>query len=193
MVSCLAERVQRISEEEALAESKRLLLSKLQLELEAEESILWSELISPDVRRLKLVRGTALGAMGLLFILTSTLSLTGPEPTALNVLVEIVFAFFAIRFATKFLDQSGFSLRPRIAVLTNMRAIECDSTGAQTIVWYTDPNFGNVQANQTRLELGDLLFAKDDEGRMFGFKDVPNAAVGAEILFRAQAKVRASK
>jgi hypothetical protein len=189
----LAEQVQRISEEEALAESKRVLLSGLQSELEAEESVLWSELMSPDVRRLKLVRGIALGAMGVLFILTSTLSLTGPEPTALNVLIEIVFAFFAIRFATKFLDQSGFSLRPRIAVLTNMRAIECDSTGAQTIVWYTDSNFGNVQANQTRLELGDLLFAKDDEGRMFGFKDVPNAAVGAEILFRAQAKVRARK
>lgn len=192
-MSCLAEQVQRISEEEALAESKRVLLSGLQSELEAEESVLWSELMSPDVRRLKLVRGIALGAMGVLFILTSTLSLTGPEPTALNVLIEIVFAFFAIRFATKFLDQSGFSLRPRIAVLTNMRAIECDSTGAQTIVWYTDSNFGNVQANQTRLELGDLLFAKDDEGRMFGFKDVPNAAVGAEILFRAQAKVRARK
>lgn len=192
-MSCLAEQVQRISEEEALAESKRVLLSGLQSELEAEESVLWSELMSPDVRRLKLVRGIALGAMGVLFILTSTLSLTGPEPTALNVLIEIVFAFFAIRFATKFLDQSGFSLHPRIAVLTNMRAIECDSTGAQTIVWYTDSNFGNVQANQTRLDLGDLLFAKDDEGRMFGFKDVPNAAVGAEILFRAQAKVRARK
>ncbi|PZM79314.1 MAG: hypothetical protein DKT66_22835 [Candidatus Melainabacteria bacterium] len=189
----LAEQVQRISEEEALAESKKVLLSKLQSELEPEESILWSELIRPDVRRLKLVRGIALGAMGLLFILTSTLSLTGPEPTALNVLIEIVFAFFAIRFATKFLDQSGFSLRPRIAILTNMRAIECDSNGAQTIAWYTDPNFGNVQANQTRIDLGDLFFAKDDEGRMFGFKDVPNAAVGAEILFRAQAKVRANK
>lgn len=192
-MSCLAEQVQRISEDEALAESKRVLISKLQPDLEAEESILWAELIRPDVRRLKLVRGIALGAMGVLFILTSTLSLTGPEPTALNVLVEIVFAFFAIRFATKFLDQSGFSLRPRIAILTNMRAIECDSSGAQTIAWYTDSNFGNVQANQTRLDLGDLLFAKDDEGRMFGFKDVPNAAIGAEILFRAQAKVRACK
>jgi hypothetical protein len=45
-----------------------------------------------------------------------------------------------------------------------------------------------VEAIQTKIGLGNLIFARDEESNRFGFMDVPNVAEAAEILFRAQEK-----
>ncbi len=69
-----------------------------------------------------------------------------------------------------------------------MRALEVDRDDCTTLVWYSSPNFGHVEVVQTKIELGNLIFASDEESHRFGFVNVPNTAEAAEILFRAQEK-----
>ncbi|MCC7530438.1 MAG: hypothetical protein IT342_18075 [Candidatus Melainabacteria bacterium] len=79
-------------------------------------------------------------------------------------------------------------MRNRIAVLTNMRALEIDSNQCSTVIWYSSPNFGHVEEIQTKIGLGNLIFARGEESNRFGFMDVPNLAEAAEILNSAQEK-----
>jgi hypothetical protein len=180
--------LEKSTEQHSLIETKDTLLAKLQAELEPEEVVLWAEQAVPDRRKAMLIRVGAIAATAILLVLTSTVFIGDNRPSTVSIVVEIVFAFFAFRIARQFFDQQNWGLRNRIAVLTNMRALEIDSNQCSTLIWYSSPNFGHVEAIQTKIGLGNLMFACDEESNRFGFTDVPNVAEAAEILYRAQAK-----
>ncbi|MBA3994912.1 MAG: hypothetical protein C0469_15435 [Cyanobacteria bacterium DS2.3.42] len=176
------------TEQRSLAETKGELLAKLQAQLEPEEIVLWAEPVVPDSKNAMLIRVVAIAASAILLLLTSAVFIGDSRPSTVSIVVEIIFAFFAFRFARDFFDRQNYSLRNRVAVLTNMRALEVDTHDCSTLVWYSSPHFGHVEAVQTKLGLGNLIFATDEESHRFGFMNVPNTAEAAEILFRAQAK-----
>ncbi len=176
------------TEQRSLAETKGELLAKLHTQLEPEEVVLWAEQVTPDRKNAMLIRVVAIAASAILLLLTSSVFIGDNRPSSVSIVVEIVFAFFTFRFARDFFDRQNFSLRNRVAVLTNMRALEVDSNDCSTLIWYSSPHFGHVEAVQTKLGLGNLIFATDEESHRFGFMNVPNTAEAAEILFRAQEK-----
>lgn len=182
--------LEKATENHSLIETKDELLAKLKAELEPEEVILWAEQVVPDRKRAMLVRVVAIAASAVLLLLTSSVFIGDSHPSTVSIVVEIVFAFFAFRFARQFFDQQNWGLRNRIAVLTNMRALEIDSNQCSTTVWYSSPTFGHVEAIQTKIGLGNLIFARDEESNRFGFMDVPNIAEAAEILFHVQSKLK---
>lgn len=189
----MSEELEKVAQTPTPAESKDALLAILHAELEPEEVVLWAEHMVVDKRKFMLLRIVAIAAMVLVFIFTSSFFYGVHEASIMNVLIELAFAGGAIYFAKQFFDIQKWQMRTRIAVLTNMRALECDSSGGTTIIWYSSPNFGKVEAVQNSIELGDLLFATDDESNRFGFRNVHNTAAAAEILFRAQAKAKESQ
>lgn len=185
--------LEKSTERHSLMETKDELLSMLQPQLEPEEVVLWAERVVPDRKKAMLVRVGAIAATAVLLVLTSTVFLGDNRPSTVSIVVEIVFAFFAFRFARQFFDQQNWGLRNRIAVLTNMRALEMDSNQCSTVIWYSSVNFGHVEAVQTKVGLGNLIFARDEESNRFGFTDVPNVAEAAEILFRVQEKSKENR
>ena len=185
--------LEKSTERHSLMETKDELLSMLQPQLEPEEVVLWAEQVVPDRKKAMLVRVGAIAATAVLLVLTSTVFMGDNRPSTVSIVVEIVFAFFAFRFARQFFDQQNWGLRNRIAVLTNMRALEMDSNQCSTLIWYSSPNFGHVEAVQTKIGLGNLIFARDEESNRFGFTDVANVADAAEILFRVQEKSKENR
>lgn len=189
----MGEDLEKVAHVSTASESKGALLATLQAELEPEEVVLWAEHIVVDKGKFMFLRVVALAAMVLLFIITSSFFYGVHQVSINNVLIEIAFAVGAIYFAKQFFDIQTWQMRTRIAVLTNMRALECDGSGGTTIIWYSAPNFGKVQAVQTSVDLGDLLFATDEDSNRFGFRNVRNTAAAAEILFRAQSIAKEGK
>jgi len=184
----LPDELEKFTSKHSLAETKDELLAKLRAQLEPEEIVLWAEQVVPDRKNAMLIRVVAIAASAILLLLTSSVFIGDSRPSTVSIVVEIVFAFFAFRFARDFFDRQNFSLRNRVAVLTNMRALEVDSNDCSTLIWYSSPNFGHVEAVQTGVGIGNLIFARDEESHRFGFMNVPNTAEAAEILFRVQAK-----
>ncbi len=180
--------LEKSTKQHSLTETKDELLAKLQSHLEPEEVVLWAERVVPDPKRVMLIRVVAIAATSVLLLLTSTVIFRDNRPTTVSIVIEIVFAFFAFRFARQVFDQQNRGLRNRFAVLTNMRALEIDRNQCSTVIWYSSPNFGHVEAIQTKLGLGNLIFARDDDSNRFGFMDVPNLAEAVEILNSAQEK-----
>ncbi len=172
----------------SLIETKSELLAKLHTQLEPEEVVLWAEQAVPDRKRVMLIRVVGIAATSVLLLLTSTVIFGDSRPMNVSIVMEIVFAFFAFRFARQVFDQQTRSMRNRIAVLTNMRALEIDKDQCSTVIWYSSPNFGHVETIQKKLGVGNLIFARDEESNRFGFMDVPNLAEAVEILNRAQEK-----
>ena len=186
----MPEELEKSTQQHSLIETKEDFLAKLKTQLEPEEVVLWAEQVVPDRKKVMLIRVVAIAASAILLLLTSTVFIGDSAPSTVSIVVEIIFAFFAFRFAREFFDQQNRGLRNRIAVLTNMRALEMDSNDCSTLIWYSSANFGHVEAVQTRIGLGNLIFAQDEESHRFGFMDVPNVSEAAEILFRAQEKAK---
>lgn len=187
----MSEELENVTQTPEPAVTKAALLATLQPELEPEEVVLWAETVVVDKRKFALIQFFAVTGMAAVFLLTS--SLFTHHFTILNIVTELAFACAAVYFGKQFFDIQKWRMRTRIAVLTNMRALECDSSGSTTIVWYSSPNFGKVESVQNSIDLGDILFATDEESNRTGFRNVPNTAAATEILFRAQAKVKESK
>lgn len=180
--------LEKSTKQHSLKETKDDLLAKLQSQLEPEEVVLWAEQAVPNRKKAMLIRVVAIAATALLLVLTSSVFISDTHPSAVSIVIEIVFVFFAFRFGRQFFDQQNRGMRNRIAVLTNMRALEIDSNQCSTVIWYSSPNFGHVEEIQTKIGLGNLIFARGEESNRFGFMDVPNLAEAAEILNSAQEK-----
>ncbi len=168
----------------AAVETKEDLLDKLQAQLEPGEEVLWAEQAVPDRKLVMLIRIGAMAGTAVLLFLTSSLFLRDGNVSNFSVVVEIVFAFFAFRIARDFFEIQNFGLRNRIAVLTNLRALEVDSNDCSTLVWYSSPNFGHIEVIEKKTGVGNVMFASNEESKRLGFNDVPNAAEAAKILLR---------
>lgn len=180
--------LQKSAKQSALIETKDELLARLQAELKVDEVVLWAEQAVPDRKRTMQIKVAAIAITSLALLATSNLFIGNKHPSTATIVVDVVFAFWMFRIFRQFFEGQNRSLRNRVAVLTNMRALEIDSHQCITMVWYSSPTFDHVEAVQKKTGLGNLLFTRDKEENQLGFMDVPNVAEAAEILKRVQAK-----
>lgn len=172
-----------------LTVTKDLLVQKINEQLEPEETVLWAEEIVPNRKEANIFRLVALAGCVLIILLALLAFVAyGASQNIVSILVEVTLSLFAIRMALPLLGP--LRMPTRVAVLTNMRALEVDRRNVTTVIWYSSEKFGNVEAIQTDIGVGNLMFALDEDNMRLGFRGVPNTAAAVQILFKVQDKKR---